>query len=230
MPKVEIYFVGVCTHLRGEGRHRVVLVNAWHGDKIKELEVDPHEAWLVYGPGEWDRVPLDGVSITLNAKEADPTYDPTFDSCIERAEDYAPKPLPPVDEEALHRLQTAAALFECRGGRYYGGVIPKGPSLAKLEVVTEDLPVLTITPFPGLESQIRQVTIAFQGDAVVQIQNIGKDPRHDHDQDFVLHYRVGTDLPVKVDWPKESKESCQEIVPPYPHNSTGPGCANSTYP
>lgn len=228
MPTVEIYFVGVCTHLRGNGNHRVALVNGWHPDPIKGQEIDPHEAWLVYGPGEWDRVPLGGVSITLNAKEADPTYDPTFDSCIERAGDYA-SDLKPVNEEALHRLHTVAALFEHRGGRYYGGVIPKGPSLAKLEVVTEDLPVLTLTPFPGLESQIRQVTIGFQGDAVVQIQNLGKDPMDDHDHDFLLHYRIGTDLPSQVDWPRVSKP-CEPLFPPYPHNTAGPGCANSTYP
>lgn len=228
MPKVEIYFVGVCTHLIDDDSHRVALVKAWGGDDIDGHPIDAHEAWLVYGNTQWDRVPLGGVSIRLNAPETQPTYDDSFRRCIERARDYAEPEA--VDEEALGRAERIAAVFKC-SGRYFGGISSKhGASVAKLEVETDDLPVLTITPLAGNTTQGKQITIELPGDAIVQIQNLGRDRALDQDTDFLLHYRIGTKLPEKPRWPDKPKSGCHVISIPYPYNWTGPGCANSTYP
>lgn len=227
MAEITVYFVGVCTHVRDQapmkGDHRVLLVNAWNGDTINRLRIDPHEArlWL----NEKQHLPLKGVSVTLNATQTGVTYDGTFERCIERALEYAPD-LDSLDQDVLRPKDSRkiAALFEA-GGRYYGGVDDHGASVAKLEVVTYDPPVLTITPFGSDQSQ----EIELKDGAILQIENLGRKASDDHDFDFLLHYRIGTSIPEKAGWP-EKRKACTELVPPFPHNTTGPGCANSTYP
>lgn len=228
MAKITVYFVGICTHVRLQEPmpiHRVLLVDAWQGDTIDGHPIDPHEARLWLNARQ--RLPLKGVSITLNSARSGATYDRTFDTCVERARDYVSGQDLSPDDKALQPSDPGriAAIFSC-GGHYSGGIDDHKASVAKLEVDTGDQPpVLTITPFGSEQSQEIEL---YDGDNL-QIENLGRTSTDDHDYDFLLHYRVGTDIPSKPDWPKESKR-CSEIVVPYPHNTTGPGCANSTYP
>jgi hypothetical protein len=228
MATITVYFVGICTHVRTQGTmaaHDVLLVNAWNRDRINGHDIDAHEARLWLNARQ--RLPLKGVSITVNSAKSGVTYDATFESCVERARDYAPVDQLTPDDEALHprRLGKLAATFTC-GGHYSGGIDDHGASVAKVEIDTGDAaPVLTITPFGSDTSQ----DIELENGAILQLENLGRTAKDDHDYDFLLHYRVGTSIPADVKWP-EKRKPCSEMVIPYPHNTVGPGCANSTYP
>ncbi|HET8774690.1 MAG TPA: hypothetical protein VFP80_12890 [Thermoanaerobaculia bacterium] len=228
MARIKVCFVGVCTHISVEGEHRVLLVDARKGDNIRGYSIDAHRP-LLRCPSMPEGLTLDGMHITIEGAGPALPDDDTFESCVEHVSEYTTGALW-IDDTVLRPAGSPklAASFAC-GGRYSGGVY-NDAAVAVLEVDTEDRDaVLKITPFTG--GAVLKLSLS-DGEEV-QIENLGSKDAKDRDFDFLLHYRIGTSIPEDAGWPEKRKVTlCKEIKIPHPYdpNTTGPGCANSTYP
>ena len=129
MATVTVYFVGVCTHLTknssGVAPHRVILIDASSRSYIRHEWVEPHDAKLVYANGDakLEQRVLNGVRLTLNAKDSKLDYEASFGSCLPHMQQYAA--LPPLNEEVVRNGAGVAAFFDVEVGTFSAGVEEK---------------------------------------------------------------------------------------------------------
>jgi hypothetical protein len=246
MGTLTVYFVGICTHLREftsrEVEHRVVLVNARESKTINEETIVAHEPSLRYTDreGTVQKMPLNGVHITVNAVDPKVVYDRSFFTCIPRLTAYAPS-LPSLGMDAAkgRDANLAAAYFDA-AGRFVAGADGNDASVAVLNVVTQDPPTLTLTNFDGTS----RPPIELPDDAEIQIENVGpgKDGG-DRTHDFLLNFLVAQNIPTDATWPTKRAHcyvcrtssaptsSCKlDVKLPFPSNTVDVGCSNSNYP
>jgi hypothetical protein len=226
MGKLNVYFVGVCVHLRNSVKgvpHRVVLINASKGDHIHDLPIDPHFAGLNIGVPDTPRP--DGALFTIpNAVSEAVDYDSSFERCIPRLADYSSSPLPPLSDAMTRGKDKAlAAAYFDAAGKFSAEVTHGGASVAKLVVETNGSPILRIAPFDGASPE----DVNLPDDATIEIANIVGSEATENDHDFLLNFKILEKIPDDASWPTEGKE-CQRSNRAY--TTIGPGCSNTNYP
>lgn len=199
----------------------MILIDAWKPTPIRGEIIDSHDAILWFDEKETRE--LHGVHLALDVEGSGPTYEHAYRTCIQRVKEYAPD-LPSLSEDVVKNGAGVAAFFDVAAGVFSAGV-DHGASVAVLTVVTEQAPTLKITPFGG-PTESKQL----QDGAILQIANIGHEAHDDKPHDFLLHYKIAQDVPADATWPTRGKTLCGWVIPPYPHNTVGPGCSNSDYP
>jgi hypothetical protein len=208
--------------------HRVVLVNAGRDRLVNGRLVRKHQAMLRIR-GDKDPVPLDGVTIAVNAVNSLLEYDPSFWHCIPRLRSYSGSDLPPLSAQmvALGNRDLVSAYFDAHG-TFSAGRNKQGAAIAILKVATVCRPTLTLTSFTG-----KTTDRVLPDDSTIRIENIDSGDAVGHD--FLLHYKLFVHVPHDVDWPRDTS-GCQEIQdtelsgPSEPPITVGPGCSNSNYP
>jgi hypothetical protein len=123
------------------------------------------------------------------------------------------------------------ALFDVSSGRFSAMLFDNGnpttdrPSVAILHALTVGEPILRATALGG---EHRDLTL--RAGSRIWIENVAADK--DEDDDFILHYVVVTNPPVKPTIPREAPCLRGSSAPRRRRQglSLGPGCANSTFP
>jgi hypothetical protein len=239
-----VRFTGICTHLRNLGlgenapsSHRVVLVRADQGafiqndafpdgakipPHIPKLKIDPADIVSIDGypygleptgqAGVWR---LCGVHLTLEGTTEEFWRDTTCTD-IPRLETAATAP--GISSEVVAQGQ-AACYFDIHNGKLSSYKTAHDARFALLETAS-DAPGLRVKSFWNQESCL----IRLRPGATIEIEHTGYQQGDSH-QDFLLHYRVFSDVPSDAIIPPEPKSERNKIP-----GDISIGCSNSQYP
>jgi len=229
---VTVTFTGICTHVKIDTFHRVVLVHAEDGAHINGAKIPPHVPTLAIDPGDILNVDgwlyglqptqrdgvwvLRGVQLSLEGL-AEAVYVDETHTDVPRLKILTPDaPLPSDD---VVRNGRAACYFDIPTGKLSASTTEHGAVSTALTVATTDKPGLRVKCFWNQESRL----ISLRPGAKIHIEHTGV-TLGDSDRDFLLHYRVLASIPADAAVPAKSK-----IRPDVP-GTLSSGCSNSAYP
>ena len=240
---ITVKFTGICTHVNrpGQGGSSVVLVYAENGAYINEKKIPPHVPTLhirsedivrtegnmrddghPHGleptdkEGVWRlcgvRLKLEGTVGPLFRQElADiPKLSSEEDSALIQA----------VSFEVTAKEQASCYFDIEQHGRMTSDRTEHGAIYAILNVDTTETPALRVTCFWNREWAL----IHLRPGATIDVMHVGKYYGEESDDDYLLHYRILTDIPSDAGVPEPKKTSNR-----LPGNISI-GCSNSQYP
>jgi hypothetical protein len=232
MGELNVYFVGVCVHVRevAEATHRVVVLNASNGDTIHRRQIEPHRAKLDIG-AVGTPAPNGVIYTIANATTRIVDYDPSFERCIPRLAEFTKeKDLPALSDAVVHgKDKTRAAAYFDAVGTFFGEVTSGGASVARLVVKTDGPPRLRVSPFESdlFPEETVSLSDSDTDTVTIAILNVADRASAENDFDFLLNFRILENIPEDAWWPTEPRQ-CKASNRDY--GSIGPGCSNSAYP
>lgn len=243
---ITVCFTGICTHVTRPGQSgcSVVLVNAENGGYINGKKIPPHIPTLSIEPADILRMEggmridgfphgldptgeeavwrLGGVRLRLLGTSGEPfRRDSTFDNDIPRLKStQEAASIPDVSAEVTLNEQAAAYFDVDDHGVMSRETTPHGALYGVWTVETNVTPALEVTCFWNRET----MRIHLRPGATININHVGRE-HGDADSDYLLHYRVLSNVPPDA-WVPKKEEGAQKRRP----GDISIGCSNSQYP
>jgi len=230
MGEITIYFVGICTHIRGRVDgvpHRVLLVHEESDVVINGYTIHSHKPSLLAPTKTLAEAPQRVIFAIANSIGGPPSYDDSYRCGIFKLQQVAGQLLELNGAIAIGRQLPASVYFDFQHGKFAAGVVPRTATGVRVTVVTEGDPVLSMTPMDGGGPHIERLPSG----AMLFLRNDAVGPRTHQDADFLLHYRAFTNVPEGAIFPTRPPV-CHPPLPafPIPQVELSAGCSNSDYP